>query len=156
MSVDQENDDLLEFTADTQLDLLQSNTLALAVGTIAFLRRQGIPATDWARELGTIFAKGWDTDEKWTAEDFMDATILNLTAFGGEAIQAEFGEDEATALIAQFPNPDRIAGLGLDDVDGDVLFDLITPIATACGMRYRWQREGEQIRLTVTQASGTP
>lgn len=154
MSVDQENDGLLDFTADTQLDLLQSNVLALALGTIAFLRRQGIPASDWTRELGSFFAKGWDTDETWTAEDFMDATILNLTAFGGDAIQAEFGEGEATALIAQFPNPDRIAGLGLDDVNGDILFDLIGPIATACGMRYRWEREGEQIRITVTQTSG--
>lgn len=155
MSVDQSNDDQLDFTAETQLDLLQSNTLALAVGTIAFLRRQGIPASDWTRELGSFFAKGWDTDETWTAEDFMDATILNLTAFGGEAIQAEFGDDEATAVIAQFPDMDRIAGLGLDEFNGDVLFDLITPIADACGVQYRWQRDGEHVRISVSLISGS-
>jgi hypothetical protein len=149
MSVDQENDDFLEFAAEDHLDLLQSNTLALALGTISFLRSQGIPATEWTNELGTIFARGWDTDEPWAPEDFMDATILNLTAFGGEAIQAEFGDDEATALISRFPDVERCAALGLENVDGDILFEVITPIARACGLRYRWQREGENVRIAV-------
>lgn len=152
MSDELENDDNLEFTADDQLDLLQSNTLALALGTISFLRSQGIPATEWTNELGAIFARGWDTDDAWTPEDFMDATILNLTAFGGEAIQAEFGDDEATALIARFPEVERCAALGLEKVDGDILYEVITPIAQACGLRYRWQRDGENVRITVIRA----
>lgn len=151
---DQESDEQLDFTAEMQLDLLQSNMLALAVGTIAFLRRQGIPTSDWTGALGEIFAKGWDTEEDWTPEDFMDATILNLTAFGGEAIQAEFGDDEATAVIARFPDVERISGLGLDDIDGTFLFDLITPIARACGLRYGWQRQGSNVRIVVSLPDG--
>jgi hypothetical protein len=154
MSDELDNDEILEFTTDDQLDLLQSNTLALALGTISFLRSQGIPATEWTNELGTIFARGWDTEETWTPEDFLDATIINLRAFGGEAIQAEFGDDEATALIARFPDVERCAALGLENVDGDILFEVITPIARACGLRYRWQRDGENVRVTVTRIGG--
>jgi hypothetical protein len=145
----QHENEELEFGAEEQLELLRSNTLAMAYGTIAFLQGQGIPATAWVEELGEIFARGWDTEESWTPEDFLDATLLNLAAFGGEAIQAEFGDDEATALISDFPAPDRIAELGLDDVEGDLLYELITPIARACGVRYRWQRDGENVRIRI-------
>ena len=149
MSDGTENQELIDFTAEDQLELLRSNALAMALGTISFLRAQGIPATEWAAELGAIFARGWDTDDPWNPEDFLDATIVNLTAFGGEAVQAEFGDDEAFALIAHFPDHERIVSLGLDQVEGDVLFDLIAPIAAACGVEYAWQREGEHVRVTV-------
>jgi hypothetical protein len=145
----QHENEELEFGAEEQLELLRSNTLAMAYGTIAFVQHQGIPLTAWVDWLGEIFARGWDTDESWTPEDFLDATILNLAAFGGEAIQAEFGDDEATALIAYFPDPDRIAELGLEEVDGDILYELITPIARACGVRYRWQRDGDNVRIRI-------
>lgn len=149
MTNNHDTDELSEFSVEDQLDLLRSNTLAMAVGTISFLRKQGIPATDWTAYLGEIFARGWDTAEPWTAEDFLDATIVSLNAFGGEALQAEFGDDAATAQIAGFPDLDRIRGLALDDVDADVLLDLIGPIARACGIHYEWWREDEHVRIEV-------
>jgi hypothetical protein len=141
-----------EFDVEDELELLRSNTLAMALGTISFLRAQGIPATEWARSLGEIFARGWDSDEAWSPEDFLDATIVNLTAFGGEAVQAEFSEDEAIAMIADFPDPRRVEGLGLDAVEGDLLYDLIGPIALACGVWYHWERQGEHVRITIRPA----
>jgi hypothetical protein len=141
--------DLTEFYAEDELDLLRSNVLALAAGTIAFLREQGVPVTGWTAKLGELFARGWDTDEPWSPEDFLDATIVNLTAFGGEAVQAEFGEDDANAVVARFPDMERIAGLGLEEIDADILYDLIEPIALACGLHYDWQREGDTVRITV-------
>ena len=156
MTDESASDELLEFTDGEQLELLRSNTLALALGTISFLRSQGIPGSEWTSELGAIFARGWDTDGIWTPEDFLDATIINLTAFGGEAVQAEFGDDEATAVIAHFPDPERVAALELDRIDGDVLFDLITPIARACGIRYQWQRDGDHVHVTVSRLTGSP
>lgn len=143
------NDELDDFTIEDQLDLLRSNALALALGTVSFLRSRGIAASEWASHLGMIFARGWDTDERWTPEEFLDATIVNLAAFGGETMQAEFGDEDATALIARFPDQERVAALELDQVDGDVLYELIAPIAHACGLEYRWQRQGEHVRLTI-------
>jgi hypothetical protein len=144
--------DLNQYTAEDYLDLLRSNVLAMAAGTMAFLRERAIPATDWAASLGEVFARAWDTDQTWSPEDFLDATIINLTAFGGEAIQAEFGEEEATALIADFPAIERVAGLALGDVEADLLYDLIGPIARACGLTYDWLRDGENVRITVRVA----
>ena len=147
---DSQPDDLVEFTVEDQLELLRSNTLALAAGTISFLRTQGIPATEWTAYLGEIFARGWDTDEPWSAEDFLESTIVSLGAFGGEAVQAEYGDDDASAVIAGFPDLERIGGLGLEDIEADILFDLIGPIAAACGIAYAWWRTGDQIRIQVS------
>ncbi|MDQ2682016.1 MAG: hypothetical protein M3Y37_00675 [Chloroflexota bacterium] len=149
-------DEPIEFTAEDQLELLRSNTLAMALATVSFLRKQGIDARDWAAELGSVFARGWDTDEPWSPEEFLDATIVNLTTFGGEARQAEFSDDEATARIHAFPDRARVEGLGLEDVDGDILFELIGPIATACGLRWSWQREEDSVLVRVVPAGDLP
>jgi hypothetical protein len=146
------DEESFEFTAEDQLELLRSNTLAMALATVSFLRKQGIDARAWAAELGAVFARGWDTEEAWSPEEFLDATIVNLTTFGGEARQAEFSDDEATARIHSFPDPARIEGLGLDQVDGDILFDLIAPIAAACQLRWSWQREGDAVLVRVVPA----
>ena len=139
------------YTAEDYLDLLRSNVLALAAGTIAYLQSRGIAVGDWTRTLGEIFARGWDTAEPWSPDGFLEATVINLAAFGGEAIQSEYSDDESWALISGFPDRDRLAGLGLDKVEPDLLYDLIEPIAAACGVRYAWRREGDQVRITVTQ-----
>lgn len=141
--------DGLDYAPEDYLDLLRSNTLALALGTISFLRKRGIPASEWTNELGSAFARGWDTDQPWTPEEFLDATLVNLAAFGGEATQAEFAEDSATALIRNFPALERLEGMGLEHVNGDILFDLITPIAEACGVRWTWERAGDGVRVQV-------
>ena len=145
--------DLEEFSAEEQLELLRSNTIALQIGTMSFLKAKGIEPGEWVNALGGIFALGWDTSEPWSPEEFLDATIVNLTTFGGESVQAEYGDDEATAAIEHFPDVERLEGMGLDDVDGDLLFDMIGPIAVACGLSWSWRREGEQVRVRVVPGS---
>ncbi len=147
-----DQDEMLEFTPEDQLELLRANTLAMALATVSFLEKNGLSASDWANELGTVFARGWDTEETWTPEDFLDATIVNLTTFGGEAVQAEFADDFATAVIHHFPDLEILEGMGLEHVDGDIMFDLITPIATACGVSWTWERVEDAVQVRVVPA----
>lgn len=141
--------DLEEYSAEEQLELLRSNTLALQIGTMSFLASRGIDPKEWVAALGATFVLGWDTSEPWSPEEFLDATIVNLTTFGGESVQAEYGDDEATAAIEHWPDVERLEGMGLDDVDGDLLFGLIGPIAAACGLDWSWRREGRQVHVRV-------
>ena len=143
-----------EVSADDLLDLLQSNTLAMFLATIKFLDARQIPVGEWVDELGATFVKGWDLSEEWTPEDLLQAVLVNLAAFGGEAVQAEYADDQATAMIEQFPDLDRVADLGLDNVNGDVVFDLIRPIAAACGLDWTWRREGERIVAEISRSRG--
>ena len=143
-----------EVTAEDLLDLLQSNTLAMFLATIRFLDTRQIPVGEWVDALGATFVKGWDLSEEWTPEDLLQAVLVNLAAFGGEAVQAEYADDQASAVIEDFPDPDRIADLDLDDVNGDVVFDLIRPIAAACGLDWSWRREGERVVTEISRSRG--
>jgi hypothetical protein len=143
-----------EVSAEDLLDLLQSNTLAMSLATIRFLEEHQIPVGEWVAELGATFVRGWDLSEEWTPEDLLQAVLINLASFGGEAVQAEYADDQATAVIEHFPDPDRTVDLGLDDVNGDVLLDLIRPIAAACGLDWSWRREGDRILAEISRSRG--
>jgi hypothetical protein len=143
-----------EVSAEDLLDLLQSNTLAMFLATIRFLEARQIPVGEWVDELGTTFVKGWDLSEEWTPEDLLQAVLVNLASFGGEAVQAEYADDHASAVIQQFPDLDRVSDLGLDNVNGDVVFDLIRPIAAACGLDWSWRRDGERIVAEIARSRG--
>lgn len=142
-------DDDLYYTPEDLLDLLRSNQLATVLGTISFLQEQGISVADWSTYLGGVFARGWDVNEVWSAEDFLDATIINLSVLGGEVSEAESAGDVATAVVAYLPDFDRVEGMGLEQINGDVIFDTIAPIAHACGLTWSWNRDGDIVRVRV-------
>jgi len=144
-----------EITADDLLDLLQSNTLAMLLATIRFLQSRGIPVGEWVDALGSTYVLGWELSEEWTPEDFLQAVLVNLAAFGGDPVQAEYGDDSASAIVERLPDPQRCEGLRLDDVNGDVLYDMIQPIAAACGLDWSWRRDGERIIVDVERSRGT-
>lgn len=147
-------DDEVYFSPEDELDLLRSNQLAMTLGTVLFLQSRGISPSEWARELGEIFARGWDTAEAWTAEDFLDATIVNLSVLGGEVTQAEFAEDDASAIVSYLPDRERVEGMGLDEVNGDLIYEMVAPIARACGLSWSWVRDGEVVRVRVSSLEG--
>lgn len=143
-----------EVTAEDLLECLRSNAMALFLGTIRFLEARTILVGDWIDELGATFVLGWDLSVAWTPETFLQDILYNLAAFGGEAVQSEYGEDNASAVIEGFPNPERVEYLELNDVNGDVIFDLIRPIAAACGLDWSWRREGDRILLETARSRG--
>ena len=148
-----ETDDELTFTTEDELELLRGSSLAILLATIKFLKARGIDPADWAAALSQTFAKGWDTSEPWTPEEFLDAVLLNIGAFGGEATVAQYEEESARARVVTFPDHSRVEGMHLEKVEGDVLFDLFAAVAKACGLRWETKREGEAVWLTV---SGRP
>ena len=115
------------------------------LATIRFLQERGVDLTDWTRSLSESFARGWDTQEPWAPEEFIDAVLLNLQAFGAESPMSEYTDTVARARITEFPDYERVAGMGLESVPGDVLFDLFGSVADACGLSWTWQREGEGV-----------
>jgi hypothetical protein len=145
-----EVDDELAFTTDDELELLRGSSLAIVVATIKFLGERNIPLGDWTTFLGSAFVGGWDTSEPWSPEEFIDAVLLNLGAFGAESTIAEYDDTSARARIENFPDLARLDGMGLENVRADVLFDLFAGVATACGLIWTWTRDGEAFWISAT------
>jgi hypothetical protein len=144
----EDSDEIVQ--AEDLLECLRGNSIAMFLATIRFLEARDIPAGEWIDALGAMYLHGWDLDQEWTPETFLEGVLFNLEAFGGEAVQAEFGDDNASAVIAHFPDPERVEYLGLDDVDGDVIYDVIEPIAAACGLDWTWRREGDRVAVETS------
>ena len=148
-----ERDD--EISAEELLECLRSTTLVMILGTIQFLEERRIPVDDWIVDLSTIFARGWDLNEDWSPEELLQAVLFNLAALGGETIQAQYGDDDASAVVERFPDKERVAELGLDETNGDIILNLVRPIAAACGMNWSWRRDGDRIIVELSRSKVT-
>jgi hypothetical protein len=147
-----EVDESLAFTTDDELELLRGSSLAIILATIRFSQERGVDLREWTTSLSRAFAGGWDVSEPWSPEEFIDAVLLNLQAFGADSPMAEYEDDSARARITAFPDYDRVEGMGLGDVPGDVLFDLFSEVAAACGLRWSWQRDEEGVWIEARAA----
>lgn len=143
-----------EVLAEDLLECLRANSIAMFLTTIRFLDERQIPAGEWIDTLGATYVRGWDLDQEWTPETFLGDILFNLEAFGGEAVETEYSDDTARAVIDRFPDPERVEYLGLDDIDGDVIFDVIRPIAAACGLDWSWRRDGERVVVETSRSRG--
>ena len=148
-----EIDDSLAFTTDDELELLRGSSLAIMLATIRFLQEKRIDLAEWTSALSREFAKGWDTSETWSADEFIDAVLLNLQAFGADAPVAEYEDESANARVELFPDYDRVDGMGLADVPGDVLFDLFGEVARVCGIQWSWRRDGDAVLIEARTGS---
>lgn len=143
-----------EILAEDLLECLRGNSIALFLATIRFLEQREIPVGEWIDALGATYVHGWDLGQEWTPEMFLEDILFNLEAFGGEAVEAEYGDDQARAVITQFPDPERLEYLGLEGVDGDGIYDVIRPIAAACGLDWSWRRDGDRVVVETSRSRG--
>lgn len=143
-----------EDLAVDRLDCLRGNAMAMFLATIRFLHEREIPVGEWIDALGATFVHGWDLSEDWTPELLLRDILFNLEAFGAEVVQTEVGDDSASAVIERFPDPAELEFLRLGDVNGDVIFDVIRPIAAACGLDWSWRREGNRVIVETAHSRG--
>ena len=101
-----------EYAAAELLEQARANAQALLLGTVAFLREQGVDAGAWAAALGEAFGRGWGEARPWDAAEFLDAMLTNYRALGAEILAARLGTETAEATLGPFPDPDLCALLG--------------------------------------------
>ena len=143
-----------EVLAEDLLECLRANSIAMFLATIRFLEERQIPVGEWIATLGATYVNGWDLSQEWTPETFLEDILYNLEAFGGEAVETEYSDDTARAVIDRFPDPERVEYLGLEDIDGELIFDVIRPIAAACGFDWSWRRDGDRVVVEVVRSQG--
>jgi hypothetical protein len=140
-------------TPEELLEQAQANAQAIVLATLAFLQSLDIPLASWAAAVGETLSRAWDEPEPWEAGEFLDAMLTNFRSLGATVVSAEFGEDQATATLASFPDPDLCALLGVEPAVAAHIYDLAAPIASARGLHWIWTRAEDQVQITVRRAS---
>jgi hypothetical protein len=144
-----------EYEAAELLEQAQANAQALLLGTVAFLRDQGIGGGEWAAALGESFGKGWGEPRPWEAAEFLDAMLTNYRALGAEVLAVRLGAELAEATLGPFPDPDLCALVGVAPGLADAFHDAPAAIAAPRGLLWRWVRDGADVHLLV-ERSGNP
>ncbi len=139
-------------TTEELLEQAQANAQAIVLATLAFLESRGIPLASWAAVVGETLSRAWDEPEPWESGEFLDAMLTNFRSLGATVVSAELGEDQATATLASFPDPDLCALLGVDPAVAAHIVDLATPIASARGLLWTWTRAEDRVRIVVRRA----
>ena len=141
-----------EYEPAELLEQAQANSQAVLLGTVAFLRDEGIDAGAWATALGGSFGRGWGEPRRWEAAEFLDAMLTNYRALGAEVLAVRLGADLAEATLGPFPDPDLCALVGVAPAEADVFHDAPAAIATPRDLVWRWVRDGEDVHLLVERA----
>ncbi|MER3437817.1 MAG: hypothetical protein C4346_09655 [Chloroflexota bacterium] len=136
-------------TPEELLEQAQANAQAIVLATLAFLHSRDVPLESWAAAVGERLSRAWDEPEPWEAGEFLDAMLTNFRSLGGTVVSANLDEEEATAVIGGFPDPELCALLGVDPADAARIYDVATPIAAARGLHWAWSHEGTQTRVVV-------
>ncbi|CAA9535221.1 MAG: hypothetical protein AVDCRST_MAG59-165 [uncultured Thermomicrobiales bacterium] len=144
-----------EYEAAELLEQAQANAQALLLGTVAFLRDQGIGGGAWAAALGESFGKGWGEPRPWEAAEFLDAMLTNYRALGAEVLAVRLGAELAEATLGPFPDPDLCALVGVAPGLADAFHDAPAAIAAPRGLLWRWVRDGADMHLLVERAEGS-
>lgn len=140
-------------TTEELLEQSQANAQAILLATLAFLRSREISLASWAAAVGETLNRAWDEPEPWEAGEFLDAMLTNFRSLGATVVSADFGEDQATATLADFPDLDLCDVLGVEPAVAAHIYDLAAPIASARGLQWTWTHTGDQVQIAVRRAS---
>lgn len=131
------------------LDHAEENVTALILGTIAYLREQGLPVDGWVTYLGERVAPSWEEVKGQGARDVARLVALNVMAAGGD-VHALSGDDNAAELQCSWPDAEDLTFFDLTREDLDPFLDIYQPITAYLGLSHEAHRAGEQITVMIT------
>ncbi len=139
-----------EFTTQEICEHAQGNAAALILATIAYFNEQGGDASAWMADVGKRFALAWETSKQLGARGAMDGIALNVVSFGGKLLHLEGDIESAKATFTDWPITEDLHYFGITLADADTFWTVFQTIADHLNLQYQWQREGDQVTITLT------
>lgn len=140
-----------EFTRDEVLQQAEANAQALALVAMGYIREKGLSPDDFWSFVGGKFTLGWDVLQGKGARQAMRMFALNMVSVGGTLESLSGDGAQAEAIIADWPSPDLLQAFGGSRGDVERMYAVFQPIADLLGLRYEWSRQGDRVRLTLSQ-----
>lgn len=144
-----------EYTDEELLELSAFNAQALFLGTVQTLAAGKQSLEAWRDGVAEVFARGWDMNRTWRAEEILDALLTNYRAFGADIIRVDLSADPPTSEIAGLPDLELAESLGLDPKQIGELFSISSLIVQRLGGSLAWAIDGEtgDVHLSVSAGS---
>jgi hypothetical protein len=143
-----------DYTDVELLDQAQLNAQAMLLGTVEILNGHPNVLATWRQGLAEIFARGWDAERDWSANEILDALLTNYRSFGALVIEHDEAADPPTARLVDLPDPELVHGLQLDPAYIEELMKIGAMLTRHLGGVLDWTIEPDtgEILLTVRLA----
>lgn len=143
------------FTAEEICTQATGNVSALSLLLLVYARERGDDLSEAARFGGQVFAPGWDELPQGDARTTARWAALNMVSGGAQLRRLEGDENQAEAVVSDWPPEEDLAFFGLTLPEADALYALFTPIAERLDLDYTWRRDGDEITLAFTSRTGS-
>ena len=118
---------------------------------VAFAKAHGRSPEDAAAFTGEAFAAGCEELRGQGAPAVARMRALNRASGGGKVRSVTGDDAHAEVRVTDYPTEEDAAFFGLSRTEADGFYSAFGPIAAHVGFRSAWQREDEEIVLTVDQ-----
>jgi hypothetical protein len=141
-------DERTAFTDDEILYWAQMNFTYLFLGTLAFLKNHSLSPEDYVNSLARQFAAGWEPLRSGGPAEVARAAALNAVSTGSTLRSLSGDAEMGEAVVEGWPSAEALSFFGQTRSDAEVLWNIFEPIAAHLGLHYKWEREGDAIRMT--------
>ena len=142
------------FTTEELLSYAQGNATAFILSTIAYLKEHDLAVDDYVRFFGSRFAPGWEELHDQPVVAIARMAAINAVSVGGTLRSLSGDAEHAEAIVEGWPDEEISGALGLEGIDGEVMWDSFEPIMEHLGIRYSWGHEEDgAVRLAFQRRS---
>jgi hypothetical protein len=135
--------DPLQFSNEELLKSAQFMTNFWLLTTMAYLKQQEQPISNWVRYGGEQVARGFRGRENVRAYELARTIALHSVSLGGFLVYLE-GNGKSAIATVHFPAEEMLNAFGLSMDEFDLfLGGVYKPLATSLGMEYASRRSGE-------------
>jgi hypothetical protein len=140
------------FTEEEVREQAANNAAVWPLAFLAYAREQGQGAEEATRSFGRLIAPSWDEEQGTGARSALRWVALNAVAGGAELVRLEGDAARAEAVLGGGPGADDLAFFGLSRAEADAFHAYMHPVAERLGLRFGWQRTGDEVVLSLEQA----
>lgn len=139
------------FTNDELLEQAKGNAIAIALVTLAYLKRTGASAVDWTRFAASALAPGWAEAANADAMQLGRIWALNFASTGGSVQSLQGDESRVELVVHDWPSGEFLTMLGLTRADADPFLELVPLLMGSVGATGSCARSGDTLTVVITR-----
>jgi hypothetical protein len=116
---------------------------------VAYLKKNALSRDEFWNFVGQQFAPSWDQGA--SAKEVALGAAINMVSAGCKLLSSSGNESQAEVVLTGWPSQRSLERFGLTQEEADSVFGVFRPIAASIGYKYAWERQGDEVKMTVSR-----
>ena len=115
---------------------------------VAYLKEHNLSLEEFWSFVGRMFAPAWERG--LSAKDVALQIAVNMVSGGCDLRSSSGEESQAQAVLGGWSSEESLEYFGLTQGEADSVWGVFGPIAESYGYDYEWHRQGEEVKISVS------